>query len=91
MRGRIALIVATMLATAGMWAWPVAAYDAGIAPSAATFILHGDVPYRDFWFLYGPLSGYAIALPTLVLGPSLLLLRVLGMVGVVVVKPKGKK
>src|ERR1700687_3063496 len=84
MRGRIALIGATILATAGMWAWPVAPYDAGIAPSAATFILHGDLPYRDFWFLYGPLSGYVMPIPTLALGPSLLLLRVTGMVGVVV-------
>jgi hypothetical protein len=84
MRARLAVAVATLLAAAGMWAWPVAAYDAGIAPSSATFILHGAVPYRDFWYLYGPLSGYAIAIPTLVFGPSLLLLRVVGMVGVVV-------
>ena len=82
-RARIALVVATLLATAGMWVWPLAAYDAGIVPSAATFVLHGAVPYRDFWFLYGPLSGYLIALPTLVLGPSLLLLRALGMAVVV--------
>lgn len=84
MRARIAVVASTVLATLGMWAFPVAAYDAGIAPSSATFILHGAIPYRDFWSLYGPLSGYAIAIPTLVLGPSLLLLRVLGMVGVVV-------
>src|SRR5262245_25472546 len=39
-------------------------FDGGIAASAATFTLHGLLPYRDYWLLYGPLSGLVLALPT---------------------------
>jgi hypothetical protein len=59
----------------GMWL-----YDGGIAASAGTFLLHGLVPYRDFWLLYGPLGGAVVALPTAAFGPSDALLRVLGIV-----------
>lgn len=54
-------------------------YDSGIASSAATFTLHGLLPYRDYWLLYGPLSGWLVALPTALMGPSVGLLRVAGM------------
>ena len=55
-------------------------YDGGLAGSAGTFILHGSLPYRDFWWLYGPGAPIAVALPTLLFGPSLLLIRLLGLV-----------
>jgi hypothetical protein len=55
-------------------------YDGGIAASAGTFILHGLVPYRDFWLLYGPLSGVVVAIPTAVLGPSTEILKGAGFV-----------
>lgn len=58
----------------------LALYDGGISASAGTFILHGQVPYRDFWMLYGPASGALVALVTAIFGPSLVLLRVLGLV-----------
>lgn len=57
----------------------VRSYDGGILASSATFVLHGQVPYRDFWLLYGPLGGYLLALPTAVLGPSIELLRGAGL------------
>jgi hypothetical protein len=44
--GAAALVAKSMLL-------PVNMYDAGISASAGTFILHGLVPYRDFWMLYG--------------------------------------
>ena len=55
-------------------------YDGGITASAATFNLHGLFPYRDYWLLYGPLSGIVVAFPTFVFGPSIELLRVVGLI-----------
>lgn len=54
-------------------------FDGGISSSAATFTLHGLVPYRDYWLLYGPLSGWFLAIPTAILGPSVELIRVAGL------------
>src|SRR6476659_8446401 len=45
----------------------ISAYDGGISSSAATFTLHGLLPYRDYWLLYGPLSGALLAIPTALL------------------------
>lgn len=58
---------------------PVSAYDGGILASAATFVLHGLIPYRDFWLLYGPLGGYVLAIPTAIFGPSVELIRLAGL------------
>lgn len=41
--------------------------------------MHGLLPYRDYWLLYGPASGIVIAIPTLVFGPSVELLRIVGL------------
>jgi hypothetical protein len=54
-------------------------FDGGISASAATFTLHGLVPYRDYWLLYGPLTGWILAIPTAVLGPSVELIRIAGL------------
>ncbi|MBF0485978.1 MAG: hypothetical protein HQL16_05645 [Candidatus Omnitrophica bacterium] len=35
-------------------------------------ILYGDMPYRDFWWVYGPLMPYYFALFFKILGPSVL-------------------
>jgi hypothetical protein len=56
----------------------LSAYDGGISSSAATFTLHGLLPYRDYWLLYGPLSGFVLALPTAIFGPSIELARITG-------------
>jgi hypothetical protein len=56
----------------------LSAYDGGISSSAATFTLHGLLPYRDYWLLYGPLSGFVLAVPTAVFGPSIELARIVG-------------
>ena len=58
----------------------LSAYDGGISASAATFTLHGLLPYRDYWLLYGPLSGFLLAIPTALLGPSIELTRGFGFV-----------
>ncbi len=58
---------------------PLNQFDGGLAPSAATFLMHGALPYRDFWWLYGP-AGYAVLLPFIaVFGPSLLAIRLAGL------------
>lgn len=54
-------------------------FDGGISASAAGFTLQGLVPYRDYWLLYGPLSGWLLALPSAVLGPSVELVRLAGL------------
>jgi hypothetical protein len=53
-------------------------FDGGISASAASFTTHGLLPYRDYWLPYGPLSGWLLALPTALLGPSVELSRALG-------------
>lgn len=60
-----------------------ALYDGGITASAGTFIRHGAVPYRDFWLLYGPLTGYVAAIWTAVLGTDLAILRLASLLVVV--------
>jgi hypothetical protein len=54
-------------------------YDGGLASSAGIFILHGGFPYRDFWWLYGPGAPAIEATFTAIFGPSLLLLRLIGL------------
>jgi hypothetical protein len=71
-------LIASIGAAPNLFVAPIV-YDAGIAASAATFMLHGQFPYRDFWFLYGPGAGLLVAFPTWVFGPSMLLLRLLGL------------
>jgi hypothetical protein len=61
------------------WLTPINAYDGAISASSATMTLHGLVPYRDYWLLYGPLSGFLLAPPTAVFGPSILLIRLAGL------------
>ena len=73
----LVVIAAVALASAHFSA-PWDQYDDGISASAGTFLLHGLVPYRDFWLLYGPLSGYLVAVGSLAFGPSLTLLNMLG-------------
>jgi hypothetical protein len=55
-------------------------YDGGISASAGTFIHLGLVPYRDFWLLYGPLSGILVAAALVVAPPTIALLHALGAV-----------
>jgi hypothetical protein len=61
-----------------LWA-PISPFDGGIVSSAATFTLHGQLPYRDYWLLYGPLSGWLLAIPTALAGPSVLLTELAGL------------
>lgn len=78
---RVALATAvavTVLATP-LWSAPWNLYDGGIAAASASFTLHGLLPYRDYWHLYGPLSGWLLAIPTAFLGPSVELTRAAGL------------
>lgn len=79
--GRQLTAVACLAAGAGMMhlSAPVMPYDGGISASSGTFIRHGLVPYRDFWLLCGPLSGYLVAAALLVAPPTVGLLRALGL------------
>lgn len=72
-----AAFLAVLLAAPMMQA-PLSVFDGGIAASAGTFILHGRLPYRDFWLLYGPLTAYLAAALTLVFGANVTVLRLAG-------------
>ena len=74
----VAAVGAAALAAKGLLL-PVNMYDAGISASAGTFILHGLVPYRDFWMPYGPLGGYLAALVSLVFPPSAMTIQLVGL------------
>ncbi len=50
-------------------------YDEGLLVYGAERILHGDVPYRDFWTQYAPAQYYLIAGLFELFGPSLLVAR----------------
>ena len=78
-------IVVALVAAAGLRAAlsQTSLYDGGITASAGTFILHGALPYRDYWLLYGPLTGYVAALLTAVFGTDLTVLRLAGLLVVV--------
>jgi hypothetical protein len=75
----LAALLAALLA-APMLQAPLPVFDGGIAASAGTFILHGRIPYRDFWLLYGPLTAYLAAGLTALFGTDLTVLRVAGIV-----------
>ena len=74
----VAAVGAAVLAAQGLLL-PVNMYDAGISASAGMFILHGLVPYRDFWMLYGPLGGYLAALVGIVVTPSVMAVQIVGL------------
>ena len=52
------------LALIAQWLWMdagVGPYDEGLVLFGADRVLRGDVPYRDFWTLYGPAGFYVEA------------------------------
>lgn len=51
-------------------------HDEGLMLAAAERIADGQVPYRDFWWNYGPGQPYLLGALTAVSGPSLLVWRV---------------
>ena len=61
----LALLAAlVVLALVAQWLWMdagVGPYDEGLVLVGADRVLRGDVPYRDFWTLYGPAGFYVEA------------------------------
>src|SRR5262249_60771523 len=51
-------------------------YDEGLVLFGAVRVLHGDVPYRDFYANYGPAQFYVLDGLFKVFGPSILVGRV---------------
>ena len=51
-------------------------YDEGLMCYGAEKVLHGAVPYRDFWTVYGPGQYYLLAAMFRVFGISLLVARI---------------
>jgi hypothetical protein len=55
----------------------LAPHDEGLMLQAASRIADGQWPYRDFWWNYGPGQPVLLAIPTKLLGSSLLWWRIL--------------
>ena len=51
-------------------------YDEGVAVTGAMRILHGEIPYRDFWTMYAPGQYYFLAGLFKFFGQSLLIERI---------------
>lgn len=51
-------------------------YDEGTSVYGAARVLKGEVPYRDFWTIYGPGQFYLLALVFKIFGTSLLIERI---------------
>ena len=64
------------LASAGLLAsrlyQPISIYDEGLVLGCASRVLHGELPYQDFWSLYAPGQFYALASLFAVFGESVL-------------------
>lgn len=54
-------------------------YDDGVAAEGARLILHGRIPYRDFWTTYSPGTFYINAAALASLGERMLSLRIYGL------------
>ena len=57
----IALVLVSILAQLAWMDATVGTYDEGLVLVGADRVLRGDLPYRDFWTLYGPGSYYLLA------------------------------
>jgi len=55
-------------------------YDEGIIPTGAKLILHGDVPYKDFWTLYAPLNYIGLSAVFKFFGEDLYVARIYNIV-----------
>ena len=73
-------VAAILLGLPMLWAAYGSGYDEAISPVAGLAISHGQVLYRDFWFLYGPGSAYFAAALLHLVGPSLVLFRATALV-----------
>lgn len=51
---------------------PISIYDEGLVLGCASRVLHGELPYRDFWSLYAPGQFYALASVFALFGESVL-------------------
>ena len=61
---RVPWIALVFVSIAAQLAWmdaTVGTYDEGLVLVGADRVLRGDMPYRDFWTLYGPGSYYLLA------------------------------
>jgi hypothetical protein len=55
-------------------------YDEGVAVTGAMRVLHGEIPYRDFWTMYAPGQYYFLAGIFKIFGQSLIVERILSVV-----------
>jgi hypothetical protein len=70
----IVFLVTYLFLAAGMSRRP-GMYDEGITLTGAMRVAAGQVPHRDFYFIYGPAEAYILAGLFKVFGPSLLVER----------------
>ena len=71
----VVFLVAYLLLFCGMSRRPGMLYDEGIVLTGAMRVAAGQIPHRDFYFIYGPAEVYILAGLFKVFGPSLLVER----------------
>jgi hypothetical protein len=71
----VLLYLLGVLYTVPLFWWPVARYDEGVLLSGAHRLLAGELPYRDFWTIYGPGQFALLAALFRVAGESLAVSR----------------
>jgi hypothetical protein len=82
-RGVVEPLVAFVLAVVGLGyrlGAGVHVFDEGLILVGSLRVLGGEMPYRDFWTLYGPGAFYLNALAFGLWGPSVMVARVLSLV-----------
>jgi len=72
---RLGLLLAAVALQFGWMDASVGIYDEGLTLFGADRVLRGDVPYRDFWTIYGPGNFYALAALFRVFGEQVLVER----------------
>ena len=71
-------LLAGAWALASLW-WPMGV-DLGLYAGVASVIRDGGMQYRDAWDMHGPLVGYLVALPDLIVGSNPAGIRALDLV-----------
>jgi hypothetical protein len=78
-RTPVLLVLAALLSAVTLLR-EIGPHDEGLRLQAAQRIADGQLPYRDFWWNYGPGQPLLLALPIQLFGPSLLWWRLLRVV-----------
>lgn len=58
----------------------ISIYDEGIILTGASQVLHGSIPYKDFWTMYGPAQFYLVAGWMYIFGENVISPRIMSLI-----------